>query len=493
MEKKLINNFEKTKRGENMRKNKYIVITSLILFLMLSIGIIVPVQAEINKTTVKQFSSETILSALKTISIKAISNNTAVISSPSEVITAQKTSETGFKLSTKNEATGAIHVIEVNQKGTMKSIFVDGKQLALIPSNKTATNLNIEYSAIPISDASLTYQDFGSRLVSEAQSQDVSLLTEGDGVNHFVWDNVNFVSGGYGSGSIRYPHPDKDYYGINIYQNWATQGSQLIHYMFNYDISTALGAAGEVAICAAIGVIIGSLVGAPSIGGLIGTVIGVVAWVFTGDQVLDENGNLWWWINNYMILWLASNLGVIYWLMNMNYAAAVAYVCNAFVSSGYLRIGPYLFADGIGLGEPSPPADPFWVSSITYTQAYGSGAVNNPNGLIGSSNNGNYVQLWGGNPGDGGQIIGWMNQVAHGHIYLYGHSGSGYYTHLYTYVSYNNNNDWTQTSVQTVSGTNDRWIDCGSYSGNFRYIAIVGIDDTGNSANIFIDSVKVQP
>lgn len=95
---------------------------------MLSIGIIVPVQAEINKTTVKQFSSETILSALKTISIKAISNNTAVISSPSEVITAQKTSETGFKLSTKNEATGAIHVIEVNQKGTMKSIFVDGKQ-----------------------------------------------------------------------------------------------------------------------------------------------------------------------------------------------------------------------------------------------------------------------------------------------------------------------------------------------------------------------------
>jgi hypothetical protein len=86
-----------------------------------------------------------------------------------------------------------------------------------------------------------------------------------------------------------------------------------------------------------------------------------------------------------------------------------------------------------------------------------------------------------------------MNQAAHGHIYIYGHSGSGYYTHLYTYVSYNNNNDWTQTSVQTVSGTNDRWIDCGSYSGSFRYIAIVGIDDNGMSANIFLDSVKVQP
>ena len=81
--------------------------------------------------------------------------------------------------------------------------------------------------------------------------------------------------------------------------------------------------------------------------------------------------------------------------------------------------------------------------------------------MRGSSNDGSYVQLWGGNYGDGGQIVGWMNQEAHGHIYLYGHSGSGYYTHLYTFVSYNNNNDWTQTSVQTITGTNDRWIDCG--------------------------------
>jgi hypothetical protein len=86
-----------------------------------------------------------------------------------------------------------------------------------------------------------------------------------------------------------------------------------------------------------------------------------------------------------------------------------------------------------------------------------------------------------------------MNQEAHGHIYIYGHSGSGYYSHVYTYVSYNNNNDWTQTSSQTISGTNDRWIDCGSYSGNFRYIAIVGIDDNGYSCNMFIDCVNVNP
>ena len=99
------------------------------------------------------------------------------------------------------------------------------------------------------------------------------------------------------------------------------------------------------------------------------------------------------------------------------------------------------------------PPDPYWVSSITQTWTYGSGAVNNAWGLTGSSNDGSYVQLWGGNYNDGGQIVGWMDQTAHGHIYLYGHSGNGYYSHIYTFVSYNNNNDWTQTSDQTVSGT----------------------------------------
>lgn len=134
----------------------------------------------------------------------------------------------------------------------------------------------------------------------------------------------------------------------------------------------------------------------------------------------------------------------------------------------------------------------YYVSSYVSTTAYGYGAVNNPNGLVGNHNNGDYVQLWGGNYGDGGSIVGWMDKTASGHIYLYGYSGSGYYTHLYTFVSYNNNNDWTQTSVQTVygDGSGPHWIDCGSAS-NFRYIAIAAIDDNGMSANIFIDSVQV--
>ena len=132
------------------------------------------------------------------------------------------------------------------------------------------------------------------------------------------------------------------------------------------------------------------------------------------------------------------------------------------------------------------------MSSIAQYSTWANGAVNNPSNLIGDPD-GYYAQIYGGNYNDGGNIVGWMNDVATGHIYLYGYSGDGYYTHLYVYVSYNNNNDWTQTSVQTVygDGSGPYWIDCGSYSGSFRYIAIAAIDDNGMSANIFIDSVKV--
>lgn len=155
-----------------------------------------------------------------------------------------------------------------------------------------------------------------------------------------------------------------------------------------------------------------------------------------------------------------------------------------------------LVCDKIRGGIPSvnaPTPITYYVASIAQTGTWGYGSVNNPNNLRYEQPDGYFVQLWGGNYGDGGQIVGYMNQVAHGDIWLYCYSGTGYYTHIYTYVSYNNNNDWTQTSVQTVygDGTGAHWIKFGSYSGNFRYIAIAAIDDNGMSANIFIDAVNV--
>jgi len=134
----------------------------------------------------------------------------------------------------------------------------------------------------------------------------------------------------------------------------------------------------------------------------------------------------------------------------------------------------------------------YWVSGIVTTETYGAGAVYNPNGLIGNTNSGSYANLCGPNNGDGGAIVGYMNDEAHGKIHLYGYSAPEYQTHLYVYVSYDYQN-WTLTKVQTVNPDPPHWIDCGSHSSNFRYIAIAAIDDEGYSANIHIDSACVTP
>jgi hypothetical protein len=154
-----------------------------------------------------------------------------------------------------------------------------------------------------------------------------------------------------------------------------------------------------------------------------------------------------------------------------------------------------LYVDSV-LVIPQPQQPPhYWVSSIYSTTTYAYGIVNDPENMKHSYNDGSFTQLYGGNYGDGAEIVGSMNRPAHGHIYLWGHSYSGYYTHLYVSVS-NNGINWYDTTipVQTVdyrSGT--YWIDCGSYGSDFRYLKLKAIDDNGMSARLLVDSVKVIP
>jgi hypothetical protein len=135
------------------------------------------------------------------------------------------------------------------------------------------------------------------------------------------------------------------------------------------------------------------------------------------------------------------------------------------------------------------------MSDLVQATPYGSGQINNPANLCGQNTDGNYAQIYGGGTNDGGVIIGWMNMISTGHIYLYGYSAAGYYTHLYVYVSMDNYNDWVQITPSnfTVYPDSAQWIDCGSYSGYFRYISIVAINDAGYSANIYLDAVRVEP
>jgi hypothetical protein len=132
---------------------------------------------------------------------------------------------------------------------------------------------------------------------------------------------------------------------------------------------------------------------------------------------------------------------------------------------------------------------------------WGAGAVNNPTNVHGPAPDGTYTQLWGGNPGDGGVVVSMMTGsvgydgggFSRGHIYLAGYSVSGYYSHLYVYVSQNNNNDWQLVNQGYVTSSTPSWYDIGQAPSNFKYIAIVGIDDEGWSCNLMVDAVRVIP
>jgi len=80
-----------------------------------------------------------------------------------------------------------------------------------------------------------------------------------------------------------------------------------------------------------------------------------------------------------------------------------------------------------------------------------------------------------------------------GCIYFHGYSVSGYYSHLYFYVSQNNNYDWQLVKSLYVYSSTPSWIDMGQAPSDFKYIAVVGIDDQGLSANLMIDAVRVIP
>jgi rhodanese-related sulfurtransferase len=162
---------------------------------------------------------------------------------------------------------------------------------------------------------------------------------------------------------------------------------------------------------------------------------------------------------------------VMQWLMDSGCLAICAYICSQGSSQS-----------------------PYWVSSIQAYSWYGSAACHvwNPDNLNGANSDGNYAQIYAGNYGDQAMIVGYMNENAYGNIYLYGYSASGYYSHLYVYVSPNNSN-WYQVTSTEIDPSSAYSINCGYYSSTFRYIAIVAYDDWGLSANLFIDAVSVVP
>lgn len=472
-----------------MKKNLIAVSVACFLFLILSSALFAPAQAatalESSKPKmpldVQRLSENTSLISLSTgkMVMENLPDNcfrALYTSNEGQNITFElvlRSVNNGTSISTRND-TGNISGI------MQKVLLVNGKEAFRLPINNQVTALSAAIS--------------NDQRTSMPQSTNSNTMTLLDSATYYYWDGLYFgQNDGY-----QYPHPVRDTYGIYTFNDWVGAGNQLYHMQYSDANSQTLAEVTSGEFGAAVGIAIsatGLFVNpvADALGVIVGIVVTAVIYNWENSALLDEDDCLWWWISQAYINWVNSNEWTLLFELATDPAWAAYDMLQAFYSMGYLRVGSITFYDAIGIGSPSPPPDPYFVSSITQTWSYGSGAANNPGGLTGNSNDGNYAQLWGGNRNDGGQIVGWMDQTAHGHIYLYGHSGNGYYSHLYTYVSYNNNNDWTQTSSQTISNTNNQWIDCGTYSGNFRYIAIVGIDDNGMSCNFFIDSVKVNP
>ncbi|MBN1357353.1 hypothetical protein JW988_01155 [Candidatus Bathyarchaeota archaeon] len=118
-----------------------------------------------------------------------------------------------------------------------------------------------------------------------------------------------------------------------------------------------------------------------------------------------------------------------------------------------------------------------YVSSIVWggvIDGWGAG-VENVNGMIGSSPDGNYARLHGESYPDVAAIIGKMSSQQSGtnHIYVHAYLPTGTNAYVAVYVSQNNNYDWTLVNGLNIAGSSTpQTIDFGTTTVNFRYVCV---------------------
>jgi hypothetical protein len=120
------------------------------------------------------------------------------------------------------------------------------------------------------------------------------------------------------------------------------------------------------------------------------------------------------------------------------------------------------------------------------------GQVFDPYGIEGSIPDGYMAGILGQATNAGGNIVGRLDKSVSNHaVSLY--VGAPWYTPIYVYVSSDGYN-WNEIAHQVVPYNQYmQWVNCGSYSGSFEYVAIAARAESGYNAYIGIDSVWVQP
>lgn len=158
------------------------------------------------------------------------------------------------------------------------------------------------------------------------------------GETYYWWDGIRMVKGG----SVKYPHADRSYYGIQTWRDWVYDGNKLVHCQMNQHDSRSMASLSPVGLGVAIGGLIGLRLGG-GYGGVLGSVIGaLIGQILTGPAcniLMDESNCIW--------FWYGKQIGFKTFYINI----WPPYIIGAFVPL-YLRVSTYTLWDDVSAGSP---------------------------------------------------------------------------------------------------------------------------------------------
>ena len=139
----------------------------------------------------------------------------------------------------------------------------------------------------------------------------------------------------------------------------------------------------------------------------------------------------------------------------------------------------------------------YYIKEVDSTSTSGIGAVSGANYITGVTADSNYAYLytdyyWG--ISGHAVLVGDIGWIGTGDVYLYGKTDSGISSKVQVWVSYNGVTYYQVGTEKTITNTSADWIDFGTYSNEFRYIAISCLSDTSGEASRFsVDFARIIP
>ena len=167
----------------------------------------------------------------------------------------------------------------------------------------------------------------------------------------FVWDCVHFVED-YEGEWIKYPHPDRAYYGISPYSTQGVDGRLFYHCQVDHATSLTIIATTDL-LCALIGAKIAGAWGT-LIGSLVGAALAVFITYVSVQFFFDEHNCIWFWVSLKFMNWLNDNGEALWQKGLIDPVGASAMILTMLIATGYIRVGTVTFLDTFGRGDLAP-------------------------------------------------------------------------------------------------------------------------------------------